>query len=286
MASSPPSPPAWLRAPSLSSHRDRSAAARFSSPCARSRAHSQRSLRFRSSPSSSLCRLRQCRLRSARSCTCNSRGRSQPSPGAPSRPGSTAVVPAGARSRPIAHRTTHPISTRPPRKSPTARSSVLHALQPLTPRSRKSRLPCSLPVQFKYNRILTPPGALQPALRRKENVRMLRLLLHWILSALALILTSRIIAGFEVRDMKAALVAALVIGLLNATVGLVLKIITFPISILTFGIFLLVINAIMILVASNFVRGFHVTGLIPAFWGAVVLALLGMVFKAIARDAR
>ncbi|HKF50147.1 MAG TPA: phage holin family protein [Terracidiphilus sp.] len=115
---------------------------------------------------------------------------------------------------------------------------------------------------------------------------MLRLLLHWILSALALILTSRIIAGFEVRDMKAALVAALVIGLLNATVGLVLKIITFPISILTFGIFLLVINAIMILVASNFVRGFHVTGLIPAFWGAVVLALLGMVFKAIARDAR
>lgn len=114
---------------------------------------------------------------------------------------------------------------------------------------------------------------------------MLRLLLHWLLSAVALIVTSRLVPGFHVRDLRAALVAALVIGLLNATIGLVLKILTFPISILTFGIFLLVINGLMILAASSVVRGFTVYGLLPAFWGAAVLALLGMLFKAIAREA-
>ena len=57
------------------------------------------------------------------------------------------------------------------------------------------------------------------------------LLLHWLLSALALLLVSRIVPGFEVRGFGPALIASLVIGLLNATVGLILKIVTFPISI-------------------------------------------------------
>lgn len=113
---------------------------------------------------------------------------------------------------------------------------------------------------------------------------MLRLLLHWILCAIALLLTSALVPGFKVQGWTTALVAALVIGLLNATVGLLLKIITFPISILTLGLFLLVINAIMIMVASNLVTGFNVSGLGPAFVGAIVLALLGMLFKRVARD--
>lgn len=113
----------------------------------------------------------------------------------------------------------------------------------------------------------------------------MRLLLHWILSAIALIVVSRIVPGFHVQGLMPALIAALVIGLLNATVGLVLKIITFPLTILTLGIFLLVINGIMIKVAANFVPGFHVTGFAPAFWGAVVLALLGMVIRAVVKEA-
>ena len=111
------------------------------------------------------------------------------------------------------------------------------------------------------------------------------LLLHWLLSALALLIVSRIVPGFVVTGIAPALIASLVIGLLNATVGLVLKIITFPISIVTFGIFLLVINGLMILVASNLVRGFVVRGFAPAFWGAVVLALLGMVIRGLVKDA-
>jgi len=113
----------------------------------------------------------------------------------------------------------------------------------------------------------------------------MRLLLQWILTAIALLIVSRIVPGFHVDGLWPALIAALVIGLLNATVGLLLKIITFPLSILTLGIFLLVINGIMILVASDIVRGFHVYGFAPAFWGAVVLALMGMVIRAVVKEA-
>ena len=114
---------------------------------------------------------------------------------------------------------------------------------------------------------------------------MLRLLIHWLLSAVALLITSQFVAGFHVSGLRAALIASLVIGLLNATIGLILKIITFPISILTFGLFLLVSNGLMILAASNFVVGFRVNGFIPSFWGAVILALLGILIRAVTRDA-
>lgn len=113
----------------------------------------------------------------------------------------------------------------------------------------------------------------------------MRLLLQWLLSAIALLVTSSLVPGFHVNGLAAALIAAAVIGLLNATVGLVLKILTFPISILTLGIFLLVINAIMILVASAIVPGFRVRGMGPAFVGAIILALLGMLFRYLAKQA-
>jgi putative membrane protein len=111
------------------------------------------------------------------------------------------------------------------------------------------------------------------------------LLLQWLLSAIALILVSKIVPGFHVLGLWPALIAAMVIGLLNATVGFLLKIITFPLSILTLGIFLLVINGLMILLASAVVPGFKVNGFAPAFCGAVVLAILGMIIKAIVKEA-
>ena len=113
----------------------------------------------------------------------------------------------------------------------------------------------------------------------------MRLLLQWLLSAIALLLVSHLVPGFHVNGLLPALIAAVVIGLLNATIGLFLKIITIPFSIVTLGIFLLVINGIMILLASAVVPGFHVNGFGPAFWGAVVLALLGMLIRAIVKDA-
>jgi putative membrane protein len=113
---------------------------------------------------------------------------------------------------------------------------------------------------------------------------MVELFVQWFLYALALLVVAKIVPGFHVAGLGPALVAALVIGLLNATVGLVLKIVTFPLSILTLGIFLLVINGLMILVASGIVKGFNVHGFFPAFGGAIVLALLGMAIQAVMKS--
>jgi putative membrane protein len=113
----------------------------------------------------------------------------------------------------------------------------------------------------------------------------MRLLLNWLLSAISLLIVSHVVPGFYVRNFTSALIAALVIGLVNATLGLFLKIITLPLTLLTLGVFWWVINALMLLFASKFVSGFAVYGFWPAFWGAVVLSLLNMVLKALARDA-
>ncbi|MGA7859434.1 MAG: phage holin family protein [Terracidiphilus sp.] len=109
---------------------------------------------------------------------------------------------------------------------------------------------------------------------------MIKLVIHWVLSAFLLLVISHFVPGFRVSGMEPALIAALVIGLLNGTLGLLLKIVTFPITILTLGLFLLVINALMILFASHLVTGFHVAGWIPALIGAVALSLLGMALHA------
>ncbi len=113
---------------------------------------------------------------------------------------------------------------------------------------------------------------------------MFRALIHWLLSAIALLAVSRLVTGFEVGGLAAALEAAVVIGFLNATLGFVMKVVTFPFAVLTFGIFLLVINAAMIQLASKLVEGFYVTGWVPAFWGAAVLAVLGMLIRAVMKN--
>ena len=115
----------------------------------------------------------------------------------------------------------------------------------------------------------------------------MRLLLNWLLSAISLLIVAHLVPGFYVRSFTAALVAALVIGLVNATLGLLLKIITFPLAILTLGIFWWVINALMLLFASTLLApNFVVRGFWPAFWGAIVLSLLNMVLKGLTRDAK
>ena len=103
--------------------------------------------------------------------------------------------------------------------------------------------------------------------------------IRWLVSAILLLVVSRVVPGFEVASLGSALVASLLIGLVNATLGLFLKIITFPLSVITFGVFLLVINALMLLFVSGVVRGFVVRGFAPAFWGALLLALLHMLMR-------
>ncbi|MBZ5568128.1 MAG: phage holin family protein [Acidobacteriia bacterium] len=110
---------------------------------------------------------------------------------------------------------------------------------------------------------------------------MLRLLIHWILSALALIIVAHVVPGFYMRGFGTALWAAVIIGLINATLGALLKLITLPLTVLTLGIFWLVINALMLWLATAFVPGFHISGFVAAFVGAIVLMLVNLLFRAL-----
>lgn len=107
----------------------------------------------------------------------------------------------------------------------------------------------------------------------------MRLLLHWVLSAVAVWIVAHIVPGIYVTGPTAALIAALVIGLINATLGLLLKILTFPLTILTLGLFWFVINALMLELAAALVNGFYVRNFIAALIGAVMLSLVSSVLQ-------
>jgi putative membrane protein len=115
---------------------------------------------------------------------------------------------------------------------------------------------------------------------------MIRLLLNWLLSGVALMVVAHVAPGFYVESFGAALVAALVIGLINATFGLFLKILTVPLTIITLGGFLLVINALMLMLASSLVRGFEVRGFGAAFIGGIVLALVNLLLRWLLRRSQ
>jgi putative membrane protein len=111
------------------------------------------------------------------------------------------------------------------------------------------------------------------------------MLLYWLLSAVSLLIVANVVRGFEVSGFGTALIAAIVIGLVNATLGLFLKVVTFPLSILTLGIFWIVINALMLKVAAALVPGFLIRGFLPAFIGAIVLTVVNMVLRAVVAAA-
>ena len=108
---------------------------------------------------------------------------------------------------------------------------------------------------------------------------MTHLLVNWLLSALSLVIVAHVVPGFQIGGLASALIAAIVIGFVNGTLGFLLKIITFPLTILTLGIFWLVINALMLKVAAALVPGFRIEGFLPAFLGAIVLSLVNMALR-------
>jgi putative membrane protein len=103
---------------------------------------------------------------------------------------------------------------------------------------------------------------------------MQRFLTHWFLMAVALGATAWILPGVRVDSAGALVVAALVLGLLNAVLKPVLVLLTLPITILTLGVFYLVLNAILFALCATLVPGFVVDGFGWAFLGALVMSLL------------
>ena len=99
---------------------------------------------------------------------------------------------------------------------------------------------------------------------------------HILVTSVLLFVLGKVVDGIEVRDGKAALVGALVLGLANAFVRPLLVLLTLPVTVLTLGLFLIVVNALMLMLAAAIVEGFEVKGFGSAIWGSIGLALLNL----------
>src|SRR6218665_1041283 len=117
-----------------------------------------------------------------------------------------------------------------------------------------------------------------PGWRRCYRVAM-RVLLKWLLSAVALLFVAYVYSGVEVRSFGAALIAAFVIGLFNVVLRPVLVLLTLPVTIVTLGLFLFVINALMFWAAASLLDGFQVTGFAAALLGSLIYSLLGVLIE-------
>ena len=106
---------------------------------------------------------------------------------------------------------------------------------------------------------------------------MLTLLARWLLNALALLLVAYLYEGVQVTGFTAAMLAALVLGLVNAVVRPVLVLLTLPVTILTLGLFLFVLNALLFWLVAEIVQGFQVTGFVASLVGSVLYSLITLV---------
>lgn len=105
--------------------------------------------------------------------------------------------------------------------------------------------------------------------------------IHWLLKAVSILIVALILPGIQVSGFGAAFIAAAVIGIASATLGLVLKVILFPFAILTLGLVYVLVNGLMLKVAAEFVPGFRVNGCSTAVIGAVLLGLVDYVLRTI-----
>lgn len=96
--------------------------------------------------------------------------------------------------------------------------------------------------------------------------------------ALGVLAASSIVPGIVVSSFWTAVLVAIVLGILNVTIGSALKLLTLPLSLVTFGAFFLVINALMFWLGS-FVKGFHVEGFWSAFFGALIVSVVSILGK-------
>ena len=113
----------------------------------------------------------------------------------------------------------------------------------------------------------------------------MKLILRWVLNALTLIAIAYYLPGVEVAGFYAALITALILGLVNAVIRPVLILLTLPINILTLGLFTFIINGLMFWFVASIVEGFSVANYTAAFFGALILSLVSWLLGwAVKRD--
>ncbi len=107
----------------------------------------------------------------------------------------------------------------------------------------------------------------------------MKLFIKWFIATVAVILTSYLLPGVELKNFWVAILVALVLGLINISLKPVLFILTLPINILTLGLFTLVINALSIKIASWLVDGFSIVNFWTALWFSIVLSIFSFILN-------
>ncbi|MCA9373863.1 MAG: phage holin family protein [Candidatus Gracilibacteria bacterium] len=111
----------------------------------------------------------------------------------------------------------------------------------------------------------------------------MQLLIIWLVTTVAVMIGAYIVPGVTVASFGAALVAAVVLGIINLVVKPLVTLLTLPVNILTLGLFTLVINALMIWLAANLVDGFTIEGFWPAFFMALIVSILAGAMGSVAK---
>ena len=108
----------------------------------------------------------------------------------------------------------------------------------------------------------------------------MKTIVRWLLLAAALLLVAHVYPGVVVTSFGSAMIAALVLGLLNALLRPLLVLLTLPVTVLTLGLFLFVINALMFYFAASLLSGLAVTGFVAALVGSLIYSLCGVIIDA------
>jgi len=114
----------------------------------------------------------------------------------------------------------------------------------------------------------------------------MRLLLVWLINAVALMAVAYLLPGIAVADFVTALVAALVLGLVNAVIRPILILLTLPATLLTLGLFIFVINGLLFWFVGSFIAGFHVAGFWWGMAGAIAYSIVSWALSAVLLSAR
>jgi putative membrane protein len=107
-----------------------------------------------------------------------------------------------------------------------------------------------------------------------NSVKLREFVLRWLICTVAVLIAEHIVSGIHYESWVDLLVATLLLGLLNYFIKPLLMVLSMPLLIFTLGLFTLIINAFLLLTVSYLVKGFHVDGFFPAFWGALVISIV------------
>ncbi len=102
----------------------------------------------------------------------------------------------------------------------------------------------------------------------------MKIIIHWLVSAIAILISAYILPGVSVNGMTTALILAVILGIINAFLRPLFVLLTLPITVFTFGLFVFVINGLLVMLAASIVPGFTVTSLLSGILFAIILAIV------------